>query len=508
MLLQLPAIFGDDMVLQRDMRVPVWGAAPAGETVTVDIDGRTLSVEAGADGTWRLDLPPAPAGGPYTLGVRCGTERWAAERVWRGEVWLAGGQSNMELPLKNSQDGPAAVAASGEPRLHFYMPAKVTTQEEAERVEAGSQRPRWRLSAPEDAGELSAVAYYAARTLLDYLPDVHVGVISCPWGGTYAHCWMPRDVLASFPEGRRRIGEYDARIVGKSDEEFAREQTAYQREVDEWNRRAEECRAREPGITQEAINDECGLYPWPPPAGRTAYQRPGNLWQSILCRVRPYAVRGFWYYQGEQDETWPEDYYALLTRLIGQWRSDWEDARKPFLLCQLPMFQSKLPAEGVDTMAWPVLREAQARAARDVPGVEMAVLADCGEFDNVHPLDKRTPGTRLGLLSLEAVYGMPVTGRAPVCVRACRKDGGAVLRFERTGGGLTFSGGGFQLAGVDGVFHDARARVTAPDTVAVFAAGVPAPETVRYAWYGFGPAGLHGGTGLAAPPLERELENA
>ncbi len=505
MKLKPATIFGNDMVLQRDMAAPVWGTAPAGEAVTVSLSGLTVQTAAGPDGRWRTDLPAGPAGGPFSLIVCCGEETIRLERVYRGEVWLAGGQSNMELALKDSQNGEAAVRASAHLRLHLYMTPKAATVEDAQALEA-SDPPAWKISSPESAGPFSAVAWYAARTLAEHLPDIHIGIISCCWGGTFAHCWMPREDLVSFPEGQRRIEEYDARVGGKSDEEFAHELEAYQQEVDAWNNRIAARRSIEPGVTWEILNEECGLYPWPPPAGRTGFQRPGNLYGAMLARVAPYALRGFWYYQGEQDEEWPEDYYALLTNLIHRWRQDWADNQKPFLLVQLPMFISKAESLTGDSMRWPVLREAQARAARTLPGVDMAVTADCGEFDNIHPIDKHTPGTRLGLLTLKAVYHLPVTGRPPVCADAWRENSAAMVRFDCVGGGgLRLDGGGFQLAGADGVFHEADARTVSPDTVQVTAPAVSEPVSVRYAWYSFGPAGLHGGTGLAAAPLEQTL---
>ncbi|MDE7261226.1 MAG: sialate O-acetylesterase, partial [Oscillospiraceae bacterium] len=390
--------------------------------------------------------------------------------------------------------------ASAHPRIHLYMTPKATTVEEADALET-NEPPAWNISRPESAGPFSAVAWYAARTLANHLPDVHIGVISCCWGGTYAHCWIPREELASFPEGRKRIVEYDVRAGGKSDEEFARELEDYQREVDAWNDRIGVRRKAEPDVTWEVLNEECGLYPWPPPAGRTGFQRPGNLYNAMLARIAPYALRGFWYYQGEQDEDWPEDYFPLLTNLIHRWRQDWEDETKPFLLVQLPMFISKADSLAGDPMRWPVLREAQNNAARTLPGVELAVTADCGEFDNIHPIDKRTPGTRLGLLALETVYRLPVTGRPPVCVSAWQENDAVQVRFDHVGGGLQINGGGFQAAGIDGIFHTADVQVISPDTVRVTASGVSEPASVRYAWYSFGPAGLYGGTGLAAAPL-------
>lgn len=477
--LQLAAIFNDNMVLQREVPVPLWGSAPAGAEVTAELDGPPVRTMAGAGGLWRLDLPAGPAGGPYVLTVRCGGEICRLKQVYRGEVWLAGGQSNIELPLSRSENGEEAVQNSENPRLHVCTVPRAT-QEPPEDL-------FWTTVAPANAGELSAVAYYAGWTLAEHLPDIHVGVIVCCWGATYAHCWISREALLAFPEGAKRVTDYDARIGSKPDAVFDREQADYQKALDAWNARPD------------------GPYPWPPPAGRTSFHCPGNLYRAMVRPLAPYALRGFWYYQGEQDEEWPEDYYPLLTGLIRLWRRDWGDEEKPFLLLQLPMFISKADALSGDPMRWPVLRKAQADAARDLPGVELAVLTDCGEFDNVHPLDKYTPGRRLGLLALEAVYRQPVCGRPPVCVAARREGSDVLLAFAHTGGGLTLDGGGFQLAGGDGVFYDANAEIAAPDTVRVSAPGVPAPDAVRYAWYSYGPAGLHGGTGLAAAPLEIHL---
>lgn len=103
----------------------------------------------------------------------------------------------------------------------------------------------------------------------------------------------------------------------------------------------------------------------------------------MLRRLCPYGLRGFWYYQGEQDEEWPEDYLDLLSTLINRWRQDWGDETLPFLLMQLPMYGGE--SEMVSPMSWPLLRKAQSDAAECIPGVELAVLADCGEFDNIHP---------------------------------------------------------------------------------------------------------------------------
>ena len=157
-------VFSSDMVLQQGKPAPVWGTAAPGTVVR-----------------GRLE----PAGGPYTLALRAGEEQTVFQNVW-----LAGGQSNMELTLASSRDGAAVLARCADPRLHFYATPKVTTPEAAALAQS-----RWQPVRPDTAAGLSAAAYYAAAALARAL-DVHVGILECFWGGTYAHCWMPRSLLA------------------------------------------------------------------------------------------------------------------------------------------------------------------------------------------------------------------------------------------------------------------------------------------------------------------------
>lgn len=495
MKLKTAAVFSNDMVLQREASVPVWGTAAPGAAVEVRLTPGGLSARttAGPDGDWTLTLPPQPAGGPFAMMLQSGNETLTFTGVYFGEVWLAGGQSNMELPLSGSRDGERVLASCQDELLHFYETPKVTT------VVASEAAPsRWQIVGPETAASLSAVAYYAARELAHAL-HVHVGILECFWGGTYAHCWLPRELLATFPEGQRRLAWYDARMGDKTDAEFDAELAAYQKEVDGWNDRIAARRAADPDVSWAVLNEDCGLYPWPPPAGRTGFQRPGNLYESMLRRICPYAVRGFWYYQGEQDEEWPQDYEAELTCLVRRWRADWQDANAglPFLLVQLPMFGTGAGAE-----SWPTLRAAQAAVADREPNAGLVVLADLGEEDNIHPVDKAPVGQRLALLALDTVYGLPVAGKAPRLTDAAVQGDTALLHFAYAAGGLTLAGepSGFELAGEDGVFRPAQAAAQG-DTVRLRCEAVPHPAFVRYAWYNFGPAHLCGGTGLPAAPF-------
>ena len=146
MKLRPAAVFSGNMVLQQGVPVPVWGKAAPGAAVSCRLEpaGAAAAGTADADGCWRLMLPALPAGGPHTLTLTAGQEQVVFPDVWLGEVWLAGGQSNMELTLANSRDGQAALAACADPRLHFYAAPKVTTPQAADAAES-----RWLPVRPE-----------------------------------------------------------------------------------------------------------------------------------------------------------------------------------------------------------------------------------------------------------------------------------------------------------------------------------------------------------------------
>ena len=169
--LELPLLFSDGAVLQRDRALPVWGQAAPGAKVQVEFDGALAQAVAGADGRWSLQLPPHAAGGPYTLVVRAGGEERRVGDVLVGEVWLASGQSNMEWPVEQTLHAQEDIAAAGDSSLrHFKVPRSWAATPQAQ-LEGG----QWQSASPATVGQFSAVAYAFARELRAVL-GVPVGV--------------------------------------------------------------------------------------------------------------------------------------------------------------------------------------------------------------------------------------------------------------------------------------------------------------------------------------------
>lgn len=530
---RVAAVFSDGMVLQRDRPVVVFGTGIPDTGITVSIDGKRAETTIGADGAWAVTLPAMPAGGPHTLQVADGEERIAYRDVLVGEVWLASGQSNMELELRNSLRPADAIAGSRDPLLRFY-----NTPKTGELDAAAENVSCWRSAAPDTVGTVSAVAYYAARRLRDELGDVPVGVIDCYVGGTSVTCWMSGENLSRSEAGRGYLDRYHAQIAGKSDTECRAMFADWQARSDAWNAAVASARAADPDITQAAIDKRLGPCPWPPPMTPFSQFRPTGPFTAMLRRVAPFVVRGCLWYQGEEDEAYCDDYRHLLGDMIAEWRRLWSDGALPFLIVQLPRWSDRAADEsGVPPNHWPQIRAAQRNAADTIPDVYLVPIIDCGEYDNIHPLDKRTVGERLAAVALRRVYGregMATDGPVLDSVEP-REDGSLVIRLshaeglhfghyngdelgtdiaaplgEPTGDPLyrNADGSGFELSCGDGRWTPAAARIDGSQ-VQVDASGVPAPKLVRYAWKPWGPAPLFNdvaGVRLPAEPFCRPVD--
>lgn len=548
--LRVAAVFSDHMVLQRETPVAVFGAAPAGGRVVVDLMddqgvtvAQTMAVaqaygEHETEATWLAILPALPASGPYTLRVSHETNRLEFADVMIGEVWLAGGQSNMELELHTSEHGDEAIAAADDPLLRFYNTPKAGRVDEAAEAASG-----WQVAvAPQVAG-MSAVAYYfGARLRAQLGADVAVGIIDCYIGGTSITSWMSRATLIGSDAGRPYVERYEAAIAGKTEEQMRAEADEWQTVFDRWNNNVAAMKEAHPGITQPQIDAEIGPCPWPPPVTPFSERRVSAPYEAMVRRVTPYTLRGFLWYQGEEDEAQCESYRELLGLLIEEWRTLWNLAgyeepavgyqadtgagALPFIVVQLPQWiDGQVAARGEDPRHWPVIRAAQLDASETLDDVLLVCTMDCGEFDNIHPLDKATVGTRIADMALRGVYGRTdVEAESPRVVGVAPAAAGALDVTFTNARGLHWRGttpdtmraaagengargageSGFEVAGVDGVYADAGARILPGDgervTVRVEASQVGSPTAVRYAWKSWGPAPLFNGAELPALP--------
>ena len=216
------AIFTDHMLLQRGKSIAVFGTGTAGEPVTVSVPQRhcTVSSAVQQDGTWRVTLPPMPAGTGCTLTVN---EQEFSDVAF-GEVWLAGGQSNMEFMLKDARNGTAELEQCRNSNVRYFQVPRNTFADDA--YTAAWNAARWELPDPETSGTWSAAAYLAAKELA-HTQGVPVGIIGCNYGGSSVSCWLPESDLQAHTAGHPYLQDYADAAAGKTDAEMIAEYDEY-----------------------------------------------------------------------------------------------------------------------------------------------------------------------------------------------------------------------------------------------------------------------------------------
>jgi sialate O-acetylesterase len=198
----LPKIFGDNMILQRDKQVIIWGRATTkGEKVVVRIAGRTYRTRAEADSTWRVILPPTPANGQnYILEVN-GNNKISFRNVIFGDIWICSGQNNMDMPLNKSENGQRELLKAEFPMIRlFTMKRRYSTKPQHD-VES---EDGWQFCDIETASHFSAVGYYFAKDIFSQT-RIPIGLIQATHNGSKIESWLSADVLKTFPELKEKV---------------------------------------------------------------------------------------------------------------------------------------------------------------------------------------------------------------------------------------------------------------------------------------------------------------
>ncbi len=492
-MLKLSPLFSSGAVLCRGKEIRIFGQADEGRTVQVTLDGDTASCTA-RDGRFLALLPPRPAAIGLTLTVTDGEETITSTDIAVGEVYLAGGQSNMELELQNADEGPQLIAAHSDPQLRYFnVPKKSVWNQEAIQANEWSH---WEKIAPGTGRDMSAVAYFFARKLREKL-QVPVGIIDCYWGGTSVTCWMDENALSATAEGRRYMDEYAQKTAGKTMAQWQQEEDHFQATFGAWCRKADEMRRENPDISWTTINETLGPSPWNPPMGPGSPFRPAGLAHTMVERLIPTTLTGVIFYQGEEDASRTTCYDVLLLSLIRAWRTAFRDEELPFLFVQLPVW---IANGEEDPRNWPILRHAQEKAWRGCRNTGMACIIDCGEFDNIHPTDKRTVGQRLFEQALTVIYGEEGACSPRAVGKHTRGD---TLVVELTAP-VTVRGEGeprhLEIAGEDGVYHPATAVIDGC-ALRLSSLEVPNPVSARYAHWNWCVVNLFGENGLPLAPF-------
>jgi len=482
--LRLPAIFGDNMVLQRQQTVLVWGWAAPDAKVTVKFSGQTKSTRAAADGKWLVKLGKLKASAePQNLVVESGGTKMFTN-ILVGEVWLASGQSNMEKPI-GKQPGQKPVfnaeqelAAANYPDIRIFQAEKILS---AMPLDDLQKFHGWQECSSNTLNSISfsAAAYFFGREIHTNL-NVPVGLIESSWGGTRIEPWTPPVGFEVLP----------------SQAKFAREKIG---------------------------------------TNRISNTRPMAIYNAMIAPLAGFAMRGAIWYQGESnlmgtnaDNDYLE-YPDKMKAMVGGWRQIWGEGDFPFYFVQIAPFKyaGGRTKRAASPEMLPEFWTLQSRAARQIKNTGMVVTTDLADnLDDIHPRDKQDVGHRLALLALNKAYGEKnVVCSGPMFKKMKIEGSKAVLTFDHANGGLVSKDGQprissqsgglqvsvlrgqpltwFTIAGADKKFVSADAKI-AGDTVEVSAAGIEKPVAVRFAWDETAQPNLSNKAGLPAEPFRTD----
>jgi sialate O-acetylesterase len=483
---EMPGVFGDDMVLQRDRPIALWGRADPGEPVTVRLGDHEVRTQADPAGSWRLDLPAHPAGGPHTVTVT-GNNSIEFDNVLIGEVWICSGQSNMEWPLERTEDAEAAIEAANDPLLRG-----IQVQNRLAGLPHFDIDGEWQHANPETAPGVSAVAYYFGRELRREL-EVPVGLIDASWGGSRIEPWTPPEGFAAVPAVQAIREEID-----RAQADFRETLGPALDALEAWVRES-----------RNALAEGGSLQP-PPRFGHPLgqWEAPTGLYNGMVHPLVPYTMRGVIWYQGESNLEDGSAYLDKMKALVGGWRQVWGQGDFPFYFVQLAPFDYTMYWP-VEKTALPLIWEAQADALA-ITNTGMAVTTDIGDLKDIHPGNKRDVGKRLALWALARTYVRDDLVYSGPLYRSMEVEGRRIrLHFDHTGGGLVSRDGEplrrFEIAGDDREFVAADATIDG-DTVVVWSDAVSQPSAVRFGWHQEAQPNLSNREGLPASPFRTHRE--
>jgi len=438
----VPKVFGTNMVMQRDIALPVWGFADAGEKVTVRIGKCEKTATANAEGNWKVTLPAMKCSTKAaSMTVSGKGNKIELTNILIGEVWVCSGQSNMQWSIKRSANAKEEIAAANYPLIRLLGVGRATAAEPQKDING-----QWQVCSPKTAGGFSAVGYFFGRKLHKEL-KMPIGLIHSSWGGTRIEPWTPIEGLQSV-EALKKIADGAKKLTG-----------------------------------------------------RIGNRTPTALYNAMIAPLKPVAIRGAIWYQGESNMGEGMMYFEKKKALIGGWRKVWGQGDFPFGFVQLAPFDRY----GGDRQ--PKLWEAQT-ASLAIPNTGMAVITDITTLKNIHPPNKQDVGLRLALWALATSYDKKDLVYSGPMYKSMKVAGGkAVLTFDHVGGGLASRDGKdldwFEIADDDKKFVPAKAKIDGK-TVVVSSDEVAKPAAVRFGWSQKATPNLMNKEGLPASPFRTD----
>ncbi|MCI2082915.1 MAG: sialate O-acetylesterase [Bacteroidales bacterium] len=453
---------GNGMVLQQKSEAAMWGnaARDAAVTITPSWNGRSIRCRADKNGRWRTTIKtPAGSYKSYMIKIRSGDRTVTIDDVLVGEVWLASGQSNMEMPMRGFYNCPVENAneffasAPATERIRMFTVPKKQSYVPLDECEG-----EWKGAESSTIPDMSATAYFFALKLNSVL-NIPIGIVCCPYGGAKVESWMPRELLGNYPD------------------------------ID---------------LTKEGIDKI-----------KREYLRPMVMYNAMLHPLVGYTIKGFIWYQGCSNVSTSETYKERFEKMVSEWRREWGDTgdKLPFYTVEIAPYRYKDPSEAGNAA---LLREAQHEAAKEVPNCGIVITNDLVatyEEDNIHPSRKQPVGNRLAYLALHRDYGFKMVACYSPTAAKCTRGNGSdelAIEFDNAENGMNRwrEIEGLEVAGSEGVFYPVTFAYYGwkPKVLRIRSEFVPDPCEVRYGWGDFRPGNLKSVEGLPVTPFDIKVK--
>ena len=481
--IKLPAVIADNMVLQQNTKVALWGWADPGEQIEIQNswNKEKIKLVADASGNWITKIRTTKYGGPYTL-TFTGKNTIVLNNILLGEVWLCSGQSNMAFSLERQQtwmtgvlNAEQEIAQANYPNIRLFTVKRSTSPAPMPDLEGN-----WAACSSANAGKFSAVAYYFGKEIFR-ATGIPVGLIHSSWGGTPAESWTNRETLESDEDFKPIFARFQKAIA-----DSIAAQKIYDDQFPKWKTDSIAAKQRGDSVKRAPKKPDPVKY----------YQAPSQLYNAMIHPLAPFTIKGVIWYQGESNAGRAYQYRKLFPALIKSWRQEW-NTEFPFYFVQIAPFQGQ-NAE---------IREAQLLSYKTVDKTGMVVITDAGDSADIHPRNKEIVGRRLSLWALAKEYGHKKLVYSGPIYRSMEKEGDRIrLTFDFSEEGLMAKDGvlnEFTIAGEDKVFVPAKA-VIENNTVVVWSENIHEPVAVRFGWKNVPHAELYNKAGLPASPFRTD----
>ena len=624
--IRLPKLISDNMVLQRDQPIKMWGWAQPKEKINLVFNKKTFQTTTNDAGKWELMLPAQSAGTGFEMLLK-GKNEISIKNIAFGDVWLSSGQSNMVTPMERVKEKyPDDIANANFPDIRNFF---VQTLTDLNSPKDDFLQGQWKVAAPKDILAFGAVSYFFAHEIHEKY-KVPIGIINSSVGGTPIEAWISEGGYKNFADIQKTIARNkDTSYVNSFNRRpaFPRNNTPQIKDlgtIEHWENPDYQSKGWRniniPGYWEDqGIKDLNGVvwfrrtfeipkswigkpvklfmgriidademyvngkkignitYQYPPrryeiptdllkegkntfvirvtnTAGKGGFvpdkpyymtangeeidlkgtwqykvgevfqpinfggfsgeivqqNQPTALFNAMIAPVLPMKIKGFLWYQGESNVGNPEPYNQLMPSLINDWRNLWNDVNLPFLVVQLANYQdiNYTPTESNNAK----LREAQNQALT-LPNTAVTVTIDLGEWNDIHPLNKKDIGKRLALSARNLAYNEKNTVHSgPILSAQNIENGKITLTFNNIADGITSKDNEelrwFAIADYDKKFVWAKTRIIGKDKIELWNESVKTPQYARYAWQD-NPEGVnfYNSANLPASPFRTDVDN-